>query len=70
MNNVFKNIKERFLSTDHAIAKTIGAFCVLMIPVLSQVSFNNVLWNDYKNLLYILLSMIAFACNFTTPPVK
>jgi len=32
---------ERFKQADHVVAKTIGAFCVVMIPVITSISFAN-----------------------------
>lgn len=60
-----KNLWKRYWQPSGTWARRIGDACLLMIPILAAVHFNNPNIEDYKTFAYIGLVFIKFLTNFS-----
>ena len=65
MKNLFKNLWARYWQPSATWARRVGDACLLLIPVLAAVSFNNPVFQDYKTFVYVGLVFIKFLTNFS-----
>lgn len=60
-----KNIIKQYYKPTAIIWRIIGDLALVLIPVVTLLTFSNPNWNDYKQLIYVGLVIIKVLTNFS-----